>query len=82
MSLIEALSENARQTILKAKENKNNGVPHPYNDMAEELKNNLEELGKVFGKKSILLPPKKLRDTKPRDKRSKRQKRIDAKNRR
>lgn len=80
MSLIEALSENARQTILKAEENKNNGVPHPYNDMLEELKNNLEGSGKVFGKKSILLPPKNLRDIKPKDKRSKRQKRLDAKN--
>ena len=79
MGLSETMADFSNEIIKKAEENKKNGIPDAYNDMLEELRKKLSEAVGIFLKKSILLPPKNLRDIKPRDKRSKRQKRLEEK---
>lgn len=82
MGLSETLLELSNQIARRAKENKEKGIPDPYNDMLDAIKYQINQSGEIFDRKSIFLPPKKLRDIKPKDRRSKRQKRLDAKNKR
>lgn len=80
MGLSETLLELSNQIVRRAKENKEKGIPDPYNDMLDAIKKNLAGKERVFDIKPISGPLNEPRDFKSKDRRSKRQKRLEENN--